>query len=130
MKQTIEVSTSQRIQTLDITADVQAAIGALDGGICVVYSPHTTTGVTINEGADPDVARDVERALAKLFPKEGDYRHYEGNSDSHLKSILTGASATMLVEEGRLVLGRWQSVYFCEFDGPRTRRVFVKTIAG
>lgn len=130
MKQTIEVKTSQRIETLDITGEVQAALGDIDEGICVVYSPHTTTGIAINEGADPDVARDVERTLAKLFPREGDYRHYEGNSDSHLKSILTGASATMVVEGGRLVLGQWQSVYFCEFDGPRTRRVFVKTIAG
>jgi len=98
--------------------------------LCIVYCPHTTAGITINENADPDVASDIERALSVLVPAEGDYRHAEGNSDAHLKASLAGASETVIVENGQLVLGRWQGLYFCEFDGPRTRTVFVKSIRG
>ncbi|MBN1827462.1 MAG: YjbQ family protein [Candidatus Eisenbacteria bacterium] len=130
MTLTLEVQTSSRIQTLDITREVASAIPEGASGLCVVYTPHTTTAIGINEGADPDVKRDIESNLARLFPERGDYRHAEGNSDAHLKSVLIGPSETILVDEGRLVLGRWQSVYFCEFDGPRTRRVLVRFIAG
>ncbi len=126
---TLEVRTRQRIETIDITGLVQEAVEPDTDGICVVYTPHTTTAIAINEGADPDVAHDIERNLAALFPKKGDYRHVEGNSDAHLKSILIGPSETIPVEGGKLLLGQWQSIYFCEFDGPRRRRVFVRTQA-
>ncbi len=129
MKKTFQIKTDKRIQTTDITAMVQDLIDPGYEGICVVYTPHTTTAIGINEGADPDVASDIERTLANLFPKDGDYRHFEGNSDSHLKSILTGPSETIIIENGKLVLGQWQSIYFCEFDGPRTRNVYVRLLA-
>jgi secondary thiamine-phosphate synthase enzyme len=94
--------------------------------MCCVYVPHTTAGVAINEHADPDVARDVEGVFDRLVPHEGPYRHSEGNTDSHMKAILTGTSQAIFVEEGELVLGTWQGIFLCEFDGPRQRTVFVK----
>jgi secondary thiamine-phosphate synthase enzyme len=93
----------------------------------VVYVPHTTAAVTINEAADPDVARDIDVALSALVPRSGDYHHSEGNSDGHVKSTLVGCSETILVDDGRLVLGTWQGIFFCEFDGPRSRTVLVGT---
>jgi len=128
MNGSFEVRTRRRIETIDITSGVQELLDGSGDGICIVYTPHTTTAIGINEGADPDVARDIEANLARLFPKDGDYRHYEGNSDAHLKSILIGPSETIFVENGRLQLGRWQSIYFCEFDGPRTRTVHVRML--
>lgn len=130
MKTTLSIKTSRRIETVDITGRVQEVVPPGADGFCVVYTPHTTTAIGINEGADPDVAGDIERNLARIFPKSGDYRHLEGNSDAHLKSILIGPSETVLLEGGRLVLGRWQSIYFCEFDGPRNRNVFVRIVQG
>ncbi|OPZ19363.1 MAG: hypothetical protein BWZ10_00940 [candidate division BRC1 bacterium ADurb.BinA364] len=126
------VRTNRRTELIAITDQIRAAVAAagLDSGLCIVYCPHTTAGITINENADPDVASDIERALSVLVPAEGDYRHAEGNSDAHLKASLAGASETVIVENGQLVLGRWQGLYFCEFDGPRTRTVFVKSIRG
>lgn len=100
----------------------------MQGGLCHLYVAHTTAGITINEGDDPDVARDIEVTLDKLVPKDAGYQHYEGNADSHVKSTLVGVSQTIPIESGRLALGRWQAIFFCEFDGPRTREVLVKVV--
>jgi secondary thiamine-phosphate synthase enzyme len=126
------LKTGSRNQMLDITASVQEQIkkSDVDDGICVVYVPHTTAGVTINEGADPSVCHDITAVLERLVPENAGYRHAEGNSDSHAKTTLAGSSVTLLVEKGRPLLGTWQRIFFCEFDGPRTRKVFVKTIKG
>jgi secondary thiamine-phosphate synthase enzyme len=121
------VSTTRRAHLLDITDQVERVVtqsGVMDG-VCHVFVPHTTAGVTINEGADPDVARDIERELMRLVPKDGDFEHDEGNSDSHVKTVLVGPSLAMPVRGGRLELGQWQAVFLCEWDGPRTRRVQV-----
>jgi len=129
--QTLTVKTDRRTQLVDVTAQVQKAVAAsgVKSGICYLYVPHTTAAITINEGADPDVARDVEGALDRLIPKTGPYRHSEGNSDSHMKAVLVGASQTIFVQGGKLTLGRWQGIFFCEFDGPRERRLEVKVAA-
>jgi secondary thiamine-phosphate synthase enzyme len=119
--------TPKRTCLIDITGDVADAVrdlGVADGTV-TVYTPHTTAAVTINESADPDVARDIDLTLRKLIPHAGDYRHTEGNSDAHIKSSLLGCSETVLISDGKLVLGTWQGVFFCEFDGPRMRKVFV-----
>ena len=128
--QTLSVKTDRRTQLVDVTAQVQKAVAASNvaDGICYLYVPHTTAAITINECADPDVARDVEGALDRLVPVSGSYRHNEGNSDSHVKSILVGASQTVFVHGGKLALGRWQGIFFCEFDGPRDRKLNVKVI--
>ncbi len=124
------VRTTQRQQFVDITSQVQRCVdeaGFEDGLVCI-FVPHTTAGVTINEGADPDVLRDLSDTLSDLVPNRADYRHAEGNSDSHVKSSLIGPSLTVIVEGGRLKLGTWQAIYFTEFDGPRSRQCWVKTI--
>jgi secondary thiamine-phosphate synthase enzyme len=129
--QSFTVKTSKRNEFVEITDEVRAAVRAagLKSGICVVYCPHTTAGVTIQENADPDVVHDMLLWLNSHIPKDvPGFRHAEGNSDSHLKSSLIGTSVTIIMEGGDLVLGRWQGVYFCEFDGPRTRTVQVQTI--
>ncbi len=128
--QTLHVKTDRRTQLVDVTAQVQKVVVAsgVVSGVCYLYVPHTTAAITINECADPDVARDVEGALDRLIPLAGPYRHSEGNSDSHLKAVLVGASQFIHVESGKLVLGRWQGVFFCEFDGPRERRLQVKVV--
>jgi secondary thiamine-phosphate synthase enzyme len=125
------INTKRRSEFVEITAEIQNAVAQsrLKTGVCVVYSPHTTAGITIQENADPDVVGDMLLWLDTHIPKDvPGFRHAEGNSDSHLKSALIGSSVTILVENGVLVLGRWQGVYFCEFDGPRTRTVQVQTI--
>jgi secondary thiamine-phosphate synthase enzyme len=129
--QTFKIKTARRTQLLDVTAQVQQAVekSKVSAGICYVYVPHTTAAIMINECADPDVATDLEGAFDRLIPFEGPYRHAEGNSDSHMKSVLVGASQTIFVEGGQLQLGRWQGVFFCEFDGPRDRRLHVKIVA-
>ena len=128
--QTLMVKTERRTQLLDVTAQVQKAVSAtkISKGICYLYAPHTTAGIVINECADPDVARDIESALDRLVSKTGPYRHSEGNADSHVKSVLVGGSQTVFVEEGRLALGRWQGIFFREFDGPRERKLMVKVL--
>src|SRR6202030_4604995 len=128
--QTLSVKTDRRTQLVDVTAQVQKAVASsgVANGICYLYVPHTTAAITINECADPDVARDVEGALDRLIPFEGPYRHAEGNSDSHMKSVVEGASQTIFVEGGKLLLGRWHGIFFCEFDGPRERHLQVKVI--
>lgn len=130
MTTTISVSTRSRAEMVDLSQKVQKEVekAGLSDGICVVYVPHTTAGVTINEGADPDVCRDILKKLEELAPAGSGYRHTEGNADSHIKATLVGSSVTILVEGGRLVLGTWQKIFFCEFDGPRTRKVYVKLV--
>jgi secondary thiamine-phosphate synthase enzyme len=124
----LRIKTSKRTQFVDITREVEHVVrdSGVSNGVCYVFVPHTTAGVVINEHADPDVARDVEGVFDRLIPHEGPYRHAEGNTDSHMKAILTGTSQTVLVEAGKLALGTWQGIFLCEFDGPRQRTVFVK----
>jgi secondary thiamine-phosphate synthase enzyme len=127
------VRTKQRNEFVEVTAEVRQAIrsAGVRRGLCVVYCPHTTAAVTVNENADPDVVHDMLLHLDRTIPQHQDgFRHGEGNSDSHIKASLVGPSVTLLVEDGDLVLGRWQGVYFCEFDGPRTRTVQVQVVGG
>ena len=128
----ISVRTAERVDFVDITKLVadEIAKAAVDSGTVTVYVPHTTCGVTINESADPDVVRDMKMHFAKMVPQDGGFRHYEGNSDSHIKTTMVGSSETIFVEEGRLVLGTWQGVFLCDFDGPRTRKVYLKIREG
>jgi secondary thiamine-phosphate synthase enzyme len=113
---------------INITKQVQETLreSGATSGVCVVFCPHTTAGITINENADPDVVRDLIFALEKTYPDRPEFRHAEGNSAAHLKASVVGSSATLIVREGSLLLGTWQGVYFCEFDGPRARRFFVE----
>ncbi len=126
----INVRSRTRTEFVDITDKVQEVLkeAGVTSGVCYLYVPHTTAAVTVNEGADPSVQHDVLAVLNRLVPFEGDYRHREGNSSAHIKASLIGISQNVLIEEGRLVLGTWQSVFFCEFDGPRHRRVALKFI--
>jgi secondary thiamine-phosphate synthase enzyme len=125
---TISVKTHSRIDMVDITSSVQKEFSksGITDGTCVVYVPHTTAGITINEGADPAVCRDIMKKLNDLVPPDAGYRHMEGNADSHIKTSIIGSSVTVIVENGRLVLGTWQKIFFCEFDGPRSRKVYLK----
>ncbi len=127
-----ELSTNGRESFLDITPQVRQAIreSGVQDGVCFVYCPHTTAGITINENADPDVITDILAALERAVPHQGAYRHAEGNSAAHVKSSLIGASGQVLVQDGEPLLGTWQSIFFCEFDGPRRRRFLVKVLAG
>jgi len=129
--QEIHLQTNSRVEMLDITASVQAVINSekISNGLCIVFSPHTTAAITINENADPDVPRDIIAALDRTVPFSANYRHAEGNSAAHVKSSLVGASELVIIEKGHLVLGTWQSIFFCEFDGPRTRKVLISIIA-
>ena len=124
------ISTSRSAEMRNITREVQAAVteSGIKSGICTVFVPHTTAGVTINENADPDVVHDILTELDKIVPLRDGYRHMEGNSAAHIKAGLFGFSQQVIVENGRLVLGTWQGIYFCEFDGPRQRQVYVKVI--
>ena len=129
----IELQTGQQTEMIPITDQVQRAVAAssIEEGICYVYVPHTTAGLAINENADPMVAHDVLHVLDRIIPfADPGYRHMEDNSASHVKAILCGASETILIEEGQLVLGTWQGIFFCEFDGPRRRHFFVKLTGG
>lgn len=125
------VKTSTRFEMIDITRQIRDIIreAGTGSGLCYVFVPHTTAAVTINENADPDVPSDIISIMDRLIPLHGPYRHGEGNSAAHVKASLMGASETVLIENGQLVLGTWQSIFFCEFDGPRMRKVFVKVIA-
>jgi secondary thiamine-phosphate synthase enzyme len=131
--QSFEIRTDKRDQMLDVTTRVQAIVAdaGVQTGLVTVYIPHTTAGVTINENADPDVVHDTLRQLDEMVPwRQPFYRHAEGNSASHVKASMMGASVTVLIEDGKLQLGTWQGVWFCEFDGPRTRKVWVKVTEG
>ncbi|MEK3882918.1 secondary thiamine-phosphate synthase enzyme YjbQ [Paenibacillus sp. PL2-23] len=127
------LSTRQRDQMVEVTAQVREAIreSGVKEGFAIVYCPHTTAGIAINENADPDVVRDVLRRLDELYPWEHPKdRHAEGNTAAHLKAIQTGTSQTVLIHDGKPVLGTWQGIYFCEFDGPRTRKLYIKIMQG
>ncbi len=126
----LRVKTERRTQLVDVTELVQRAVekAGVASGVCCVYVPHTTAGVMINEHFDPDVATDLEGVFERLVPRVGPYRHGEGNSDSHAKAAMTGTISMIFVDEGKLILGRWQGVFFCEFDGPRERKMWVKII--
>ncbi len=128
--QRLTVETSSREQFVDITGDIRRAVADLrvDEGAVLVYSPHTTAGIAINEGYDRDVAGDVQDWLRDRIPYRGGYAHAEGNSDSHIKAILTGGGQLLPVTAGDLALGRWQAIFLCEFDGPRTREVWVTAV--
>jgi secondary thiamine-phosphate synthase enzyme len=127
---TIEVRTKSRQEFVDLTAEVGRLVAAsgVKDGICVVAVPHTTAGVTVNENADPDVRADVDMTLRRLVPDSLPYAHGEGNSPAHVKASLVGSSTTLVVEGGKLRLGTWQGIFFCEFDGPRTRQVWVQVL--
>jgi len=129
---TISVKTLQRTQFIDITRQVEEAIAREDveEGLCYLYVPHTTAGLTINENADPAVAQDMLASLNKLIPFEDNYRHMEGNSAAHIKASLVGLALNIIIKGKKLVLGTWQGIYFCEFDGPRNRKVYLKTVSG
>jgi len=127
---TINISTTKRVDLVNITSQVQKVVSEtkVDSGVVTVYVPHTTCGITINEGADPDVVRDIKYQLEKLIPYQHGYHHMEGNADSHIKTCLVGSSENIIIENGQLVLGTWQSIFLCDFDGPRTRKVYVKLL--
>ncbi|MBN1890731.1 MAG: YjbQ family protein [Thermoflexales bacterium] len=131
MIQTLSISTRQHSQMIDITGEVQAVLSksGIQDGLVVVYCPHTTAGLTINEDADPTVRADILDILDRLVPWQANYRHAEGNSAAHIKASLMGSSVSVPVEQGRMILGRWQGIYFCEFDGPRSRRVQVQILS-
>lgn len=127
----LALKTARRKELVDITALVGQAVGRLgmDGGAVLVFVPHTTAGVTVNEGSDPDVAHDLEGVMGRLVPPGGPYRHAEGNSDAHAQALLAGPSCLLPVEGGVVRLGTWQRVFFCEFDGPRAREVWVQPLS-
>jgi secondary thiamine-phosphate synthase enzyme len=126
----INIKTGNRIELIDITDKVQAAVvkSKAKDSVCLIFCPHTTAGLTINENADPSVRKDIINAMNKLVPANAGYAHSEGNADSHVKSSIFGQSLTVFVENGKLALGTWQGIYFCEGDGPRTREVWIKVI--
>ncbi len=131
MIERLAIRTASRQQMIDITPDIDRLVASsgVTTGVCFVFTPHTTAAITINENADPAVKSDILRKLEQVFPQQDNFRHAEGNSDAHIKSSLVGCSETVLIEDGRLLLGTWQGVFFCEFDGPRRREVFVRIAA-
>ncbi len=126
----LTISTSKREELVNITSLIQKTIekNKWNSGMLLIYCPHTTAGITINESADPSVAKDIENYLSKLVPRNAGYSHLEGNSDAHIKSSLIGCSECLIVENSRLVLGTWQGIFFAEFDGPRNRKIYLKWI--
>ena len=128
----LEVQTSSRTQLIDITSQVKAFLRsvAISSGVIVVYVPHTTCGITINENADPSVKEDISAFFSRIIPFDGPYSHAEGNSDAHIKASITGSSVTVIVESGALILGTWQGIFLAEYDGPRKRSVLIKVIPG
>ncbi|HXA78361.1 MAG TPA: secondary thiamine-phosphate synthase enzyme YjbQ [Candidatus Acidoferrales bacterium] len=127
---TLVIKTSRRTELKNVTAEIEVAVreSACADGVCHLYVPHTTAGVLVNEGDDPAVARDIEAALDRMVPHSAGYAHAEGNADSHIKTAMIGTSATVWIEGSRLALGRWQAVFFAEFDGPRTRELRIKIV--
>jgi secondary thiamine-phosphate synthase enzyme len=130
LTRTLTIRTSRRCELKNVTVEIEAAVreSGCAAGMCHLYVPHTTAGVLVNEGDDPAVAHDIESTLERLVPHRAGYTHAEGNADSHIKTALVGSSATVWIEGGRLALGRWQAVFFAEFDGPRTRELRVKIV--
>ena len=127
----ITLQTIRACEWINITSQIESLIQSenITQGLCLIYSPHTTAGITLNENADPDVKTDANTFLNQLIPKLNSFRHSEGNSDAHIKTSLVGNSVQVIIENGALQLGTWQGIYFCEFDGPRTREVWIKTIS-
>ena len=127
----INIKTASRTEFVNITQDVQKVVSEskVKSGVCYVYVPHTTAAVTINEGADPSVERDIQTMFNSLIPRDAGYRHMEGNSDAHIKTSIVGSSEMIIIDGGKLQLGTWQAIFFCEFDGARSRRVTVKIMA-
>jgi len=132
MLRKLSIRTSRRVEFVDVTNEIRRIVKEVNisEGIVVVYVPHTTCGITINEHADPSVVSDITLHLSKLIPENGNYAHVEGNSDAHIKASIMGSSVTLIVNNGNLLLGTWQGIFLCEFDGPRTREVYVKIIEG
>ena len=126
----LSLHTKKRVEFVEITAEIERIISQkkIQQGIGIIFCPHTTAGLTINENADPSVTRDIIYHLQELIPEDKNYAHLEGNADAHIKSSLVGNSLFIIIEEARLILGRWQGIYFCEFDGPRKRQVYIKII--
>lgn len=122
------IKTTKQDEMINITHIIQddVANSSIKDGVAIVFVPHTTAGVTINENADPDVVYDMLSTLRKVFPKDTSHRHMEGNSHAHMKASVMGSSCTIIIENGKLKMGTWQGVYFCEFDGPRTRKFYIK----
>ncbi len=120
------IQTSRRNEFIDITAQIQDLVEEVSEGVATVFVPHTTTGITINENADPAVPRDILKKLEELIPQQDNYSHMEGNSDAHIKASLFGSSVRVIIKDGQLLLGTWQAIFFCEFDGPRTRKFYVQ----
>ncbi len=131
MIETINISSNRRSQLIDITNEVENIVRELDieNGFLILYVPHTTAGILINEGADPDVQEDILNTLERLIPRDARYKHVEGNSDAHIKSTLIGCSTTILIENSKLLLGTWQHIFFYEGDGPRNRKIYVKLVS-
>jgi len=127
----LHFSTNQKCEMKNISSQVREAVAksGVKRGLCLIHAPHTTAGIAVQEGYDPDVMRDIETSLAKLVPHEDGYRHSEGNSAAHIKSLMTGTGQLLPIEYGQLQLGRWQAVFFCEFDGPRERTVWIQIIS-
>jgi len=132
MVKVFSVSTSSKVEFVDVTGKIEEIVkeSGVENGICWVFIPHTTAAVTINEGADPSVRRDIMDRLDRIVPSDGNYSHLEGNSPAHIKASIIGSSEMIVIEGGMLRLGTWQSIYFCEFDGPRSRKMIVKIIQG
>jgi secondary thiamine-phosphate synthase enzyme len=132
MFESLNIKTSSRIEMVDITERIANLITRhnINSGICCLFVPHTTAGITINENADSSVQRDINSKLSDLVPAGDNYSHLEGNSDSHIKSTVVGSSLNIIIDKGRPVLGTWQGIYFCEFDGPRNRNLYIKLIEG
>jgi secondary thiamine-phosphate synthase enzyme len=128
---TLSIKTRSQTEMIDITGKIQAALESESfiDGLCMLYVPHTTAGITINESADPNVRRDIMMVLNQMVPWKADYRHMEGNSPAHIKTTLVGSSELVCIESGRMMLGTWQGIFFCEFDGPRTRKLHMKLIS-
>ena len=124
----ISVTTKKRIESIDITSQISRIVSEQEGQLLHVYTPHTTCGVIINESADPSVIGDIMETLGRIAPADYPYKHLEGNSDAHVKSVLTGSSVTVPIKKGMLQLGTWQGIFFMEFDGPRTRKVYITVI--
>lgn len=132
MVYSVEINTKSRTELIDITSKIEDVVkkSGVVSGVGYIFVPHTTAGITINENADPSVVADILMEMNKVIPFKDNYRHYEGNSDAHIKSTLVGTCITVFIENNSLLLGRWQAIFFCEFDGPRRRKVLVKIIEG
>ncbi len=131
MVTTISIESSERTELIDITAKIEKIIkkNNINEGMCYLHVPHTTAGITINENADPDVSYDIKNKMDTIIARDDNYTHLEGNSDGHIKSSLFGPTLNLIIENGNILLGRWQCIYFCEFDGPRNRNIWVKIIS-